>query len=314
MENDIVGSLDILHELLGELEFRLDEARIEKVGLRPPIDDRISSAEVHKHVSNEYNYRERRRLREDWEDAEFNHDWIRTDPGLFVRDFSDPGSARIDTLESTLRIVKVVCHGDTLEIEADLESLLQRLRELGRIYGSEWYGLAEGVAATEHLKNAIDHDQGYSPPSILVPSLVSEVSDELLIALAADPSLLTAVDSRAFELIVAAIFRRFGMDVQLTKKTRDGGIDIIAFEDTKYTRNHYIVECKHYRQDHKVGLAIVQRLYGIKIAQKATKAFLVTSSSFSRDALKFARQHTWEIDLKQHSDVLSWLRQFWGGR
>src|SRR6202049_4833736 len=73
----------------------------------------------------------------------------------------------------------------------------------------------------------------------------------------------------------------------------------------------HIIECKRYRPDRKVGLSIVQRLYGIKTSYGATKAFLVTSSSFTRDALKFAKQHLWELDLKDHSDLLNWLTLHW---
>lgn len=146
---------------------------------------------------------------------------------------------------------------------------------------------------------------------VALPEVLLDLNDSLLRALAAAPELLRGIDPHLFERVIAEIFRKFQMRVELTKRTRDGGVDIFAFEDTQYTRNRYIIECKHYSPDRKVGLQIVQRLYGVKASLRVTKAFLVTSSHFSRDAIKFARQHIWELELKDHSDVVAWLKRFW---
>jgi restriction system protein len=120
------------------------------------------------------------------------------------------------------------------------------------------------------------------------------------------------IEPRLFEELIEKCMKKMGMHTELTKQTRDGGIDIIAFEDTKFTKNHYIIECKRYNPDHKVGISYVQRLYGVKQDIKATKAFLVTSSSFTSPALEFEKLHQWEMELKAGKDVEKWLNTYWG--
>jgi HJR/Mrr/RecB family endonuclease len=129
--------------------------------------------------------------------------------------------------------------------------------------------------------------------------------------MAKNPEIIYGIEPRLFEEVVAEVFKKFRMEIMLTKRTRDGGMDIIAFDDKQYTRNKYIIECKRYAPEKKVGLEIVQRLYGVKVSMNVTKALLVTSSYFTKDAIQFARQHFWELDLKDYNDVVGWLKTFW---
>ena len=69
----------------------------------------------------------------------------------------------------------------------------------------------------------------------------------------------------------------------------------------------YIIECKKYSKQRKVSIAFVQRLLGVKIANSANKAILVTTSSFTKDALLFSKNHIWDIELKDYNDIVSWL-------
>jgi hypothetical protein len=157
----------------------------------------------------------------------------------------------------------------------------------------------------------IDQNDDYEPLSLIIPVHLQDINSELMYLFSQQPDLLFGVTPRMFEQIVAEIFRKFNMEVMLTKRTRDGGYDIIAFDDTKYTKNKYIIECKKYSMPNKVGIEFVQRLLGVKIASHATKAFLVTTSLFTSEAKRFAGQHFWELDLRDYNDLCEWLRLFW---
>ncbi len=70
----------------------------------------------------------------------------------------------------------------------------------------------------------------------------------------------------------------------------------------------YIVECKQYSMKRKVGIEHIQRLFGVKISVNANKGILVTTSQFSKDALTFASNHLWDIELKDYNDIIQWIK------
>lgn len=91
-----------------------------------------------------------------------------------------------------------------------------------------------------------------------------------------------------FEDMVAEIFQRKGFNVKITPRTRDGGKDIIASYNMGGIPCMIIIECKRYAPDRKVGVSVVRALHGTQMKEHYGKAVVVTSSSFSRDARKFA--------------------------
>lgn len=142
---------------------------------------------------------------------------------------------------------------------------------------------------------------------IFIPEIILPAQERILTLAKNNPSILYSITPREFEELVAEIFDRQGFNVELTKATRDGGKDIVAIQSSMGINLKYIVECKRYAKDNKVSLDVVQRLYGVKMAENANKAILVTTSSFTKDASKFASQHCWDLSLKDKSDLISWL-------
>jgi HJR/Mrr/RecB family endonuclease len=71
-----------------------------------------------------------------------------------------------------------------------------------------------------------------------------------------------------------------------------------------------IIECKRYGRDKKVGLAFVQRLLGVKIAERANKALLVTTASFTTPAKKFENEHFWDLELKDYTSIITWANEY----
>lgn len=90
-----------------------------------------------------------------------------------------------------------------------------------------------------------------------------------------------ALDGWEFEEEVAKVFEMNGYKAEVTKKTGDGGIDIILYKD----RKKYIVQCKHYVNE--VGPEPVRALYGVKEDFNADELIMVASSGVTRASKEF---------------------------
>lgn len=97
-------------------------------------------------------------------------------------------------------------------------------------------------------------------------------------------SILSELDWKEFEILIAETFRLKGYKIQENNKPGpDGGIDILLFKNNK----KYIAQCKHWKK-FKVGVDIVREQFGIMLDVGAVGAFIVTSGKFTDQALKFA--------------------------
>lgn len=122
------------------------------------------------------------------------------------------------------------------------------------------------------------------------------------------PEKMREIPPRAFERLVAELFRSQGFDVELTPESNDGGYDIIAVRHEKITGNEtYLVECKRYAEKQKVGVEIVRRLMGIVQMKNATKGILITTAKFSRPAHQLVAQHSTRLMLHDYKSLQAWL-------
>ncbi|MCW7494759.1 restriction endonuclease [Leptospira sp. 2 VSF19] len=125
-----------------------------------------------------------------------------------------------------------------------------------------------------------------------------------------DPKKLFTLKPREFEELIAEIFIRFNFEVQLTKETRDGGYDLVAINKSyPYLEDKYLIECKRYAEDQKIGVNVVRSLAGILDTQKANKGIIVTTSSFTKPAQEFATSINWKMSLHDYFQIKKWLEQ-----
>jgi HJR/Mrr/RecB family endonuclease len=127
-----------------------------------------------------------------------------------------------------------------------------------------------------------------------------------------EPESLYRLPPRKFEEFIAAILEDLGWEINLTPATSDGGRDIIAVVPSEIGNLLCLVEVKRYRQDRKVGVELVRQLYGTVTHEEASYGLLVTSSSFSKEAMRFEQVHRYRIGLKDFGHVLEWTRRFCG--
>lgn len=123
---------------------------------------------------------------------------------------------------------------------------------------------------------------------------------------------LNQVGWQKLEDIVAAIFREhLDCRVEQTKRTRDNGYDLLCFDSES---DPFIVEVKHTKGERVIGVSVVRELIGTMMLEDMDRAFLVSSSRFSRDAKETAKRasaHSLQLQLKDREDILDWLEQLY---
>lgn len=114
-----------------------------------------------------------------------------------------------------------------------------------------------------------------------------------------------------FEEMIAELLRKKGFIVHLTKKTRDGGKDIIALHDTNgLGLNKYLIECKRNRPNRPVDVNVVRNLCYTVNYEKANKGIIFTSSYFTKDAYKIKEIEKNIIDFKDGVHILAWIAEY----
>lgn len=136
---------------------------------------------------------------------------------------------------------------------------------------------------------------------------VRSVTDDLLTKVYADPKLLYEITPRRFEEFVAELLDRLGYVVTLTPASKDGGKDIYAAKRDDLGSFLYVVECKKYSPDHRVGVGLIRELNGVVQAERATAGILATTSFFTKGAREFQARLSNQISLKDYLGIQEWL-------
>lgn len=99
--------------------------------------------------------------------------------------------------------------------------------------------------------------------------------------------------------------------IELTCISRDGGYDILCIDSEK---GKFLAEVKRYRQNRKVGVAIVRQLAGVLVRENESRGIIVTTSDFTQDAFQEAitlqsgsQSYPVYIDLYSINELLSYL-------
>lgn len=113
-------------------------------------------------------------------------------------------------------------------------------------------------------------------------------------------SALNEMSWQEFEMLVGEAFRHKGYAVsEIGGGGADGGVDLVLNKG----REKYLVQCKQWRA-YKVGVPVVRELYGVMAASGAAGGFVVTSGSFTQEAVDFAVGRNIELLDGTH---LSWM-------
>lgn len=112
------------------------------------------------------------------------------------------------------------------------------------------------------------------------------------------------MEGHQFEDLIGNLLIKIGFKIEENTKSADGGIDIIAYSSESITGGKYIIQCK--RHNAPISEHTIRDLYGVVTDQKANKGVLVTNSSFTSAAIKFAAGKPLElIDGKKLIDLIA---------
>lgn len=131
---------------------------------------------------------------------------------------------------------------------------------------------------------------GEDNPQEIVERLINERNNEVEIELL---SKLRETDPIFFEKLVVKLLDTMGYsgkngNVTVTTQSNDGGIDGIINQDPLGTSTVYL-QVKRYAEQNVVGRPAVQGFYGALASVNADRGVFITTSSFSKGALEFAR-------------------------
>ena len=114
-----------------------------------------------------------------------------------------------------------------------------------------------------------------------------------------------------FEDLISEILEKEGFLVHTTKRSHDGGRDILSILKTPIGEMLTIVECKQYSKNRKVGIEIAQRLMWIcEHEDYASKAMIVTSSEFTRGCYDLKNKYRYKLELKNINDIVEWISKY----
>ena len=102
---------------------------------------------------------------------------------------------------------------------------------------------------------------------------------------------LAAMGWEDFEHLIRELFEKefqsSGGEVKVTRASRDGGVDAVAFDPDPIRGGKIVIQAKRYTNT--VGVSAVRDLYGTVVNEGATKGILVSTADYGPDAYEFAK-------------------------
>jgi restriction system protein len=111
-------------------------------------------------------------------------------------------------------------------------------------------------------------------------------------ALDSRPNLLELTPGE-FESLIENLFRAIGLDTHLTRASRDGGVDCVAYDHRPVFGGKVVIQAKRYSR--VVGVSAVRDLFGATHNEGANKGILVTTSHYGKASYEFAANKPLEL-------------------
>jgi restriction system protein len=137
----------------------------------------------------------------------------------------------------------------------------------------------------------------------------SGINDALIAELARRPQLMYELSPRQFEELVAELYERSGFEVELTRASKDGGVDIYAFQRAPFGSFLTIVDCKRHRADRPVQIGLIRQLYGTVMATDASVGVIATTSYFTKGAKTFQAERKHRLGLQDFVSLKDLLKR-----
>lgn len=172
--------------------------------------------------------------------------------------------------------------------------------------------ILQSLSSDVHYKNNLfsnSNTQLILPEQKPIIANACVIQETLIDRIKGDSSEIMKMTGREFERFMAELFEKDGYQVSLTQPTRDGGRDIILFQQTVLGKNLYYVECKRYAAHRKVSVDVIDRLYSVVTRERATKGIVVTSSSFTEPAIRVTKEIEHQMSLMDHVGLDQFIKK-----
>lgn len=116
--------------------------------------------------------------------------------------------------------------------------------------------------------------------------------------------MLLEMDAYDFEKHIMSFFQQAGLLAWVTKKSNDAGVDGFA----RHSSGLIIVQCKRNAINNTVGRPIIQQFKGVIEENEAWRGYVVTTSSFTNEAIESAAKND-KIILIGLAELLDWHLQ-----
>lgn len=161
----------------------------------------------------------------------------------------------------------------------------------------------------------VDAEYFFQPSVIALPESRVEVarlspSHSVLQSLLLRPGALDELHWRQFEKLIAELLEADGYTVELMQGTKDGGVDVIAVRDHgPLGLFKTLWQAKKKNPGNKVGLSVVRELADTRNEFGASKAFIVTSTYLTRDAIQRIQRDCYQLGKLDRDDLNKWISQ-----
>ena len=103
------------------------------------------------------------------------------------------------------------------------------------------------------------------------------------------PAVFKAIEWRRFEAVCEALFAQAGFEARTQSHGADGGVDVWLY--SKHMQGPAsVVQCKHWLSK-PVGVKEVREFFGVMASHQLKRGTYATTSTFTPDAVDFARQN-----------------------
>lgn len=103
------------------------------------------------------------------------------------------------------------------------------------------------------------------------------------------PAVFKAIEWRRFEAVCEALFAQAGFEARTQSHGPDGGVDVWLY--SKHAQGPaLVVQCKHWAS-RPVGVKEVREFFGVMASHQLKRGTYATTSTFTPDAVAFAKQN-----------------------
>jgi len=110
----------------------------------------------------------------------------------------------------------------------------------------------------------------------------------------------------AFEQLITNLFNAMGFEAYPTQRSKDGGVDCIAYYKKHVVGGKYVIQAK--RWTNTVQVDAVRDLFGAMDHERANKGILITTSKFAPACHKFADDKP--LQLIDGSNLLALIQEY----